>query len=247
MASGRHPTWYAFVRWFVRVFYFGTHGGIQGLHEDRVPRTGGLIVAPVHISQLDPPAVACSTRRRLRFMAKEELFDVRVLGPIITSLGSFPVRRGESDTEAIRRAIALLEEGEAVLIFPEGTRNDGETMLPINRGVAMLAKRTNALVVPVGISGTQFVMPRSGRGSKHKVTLSYGEPFRYEDAAQGATERENRELFSAELERRILQLASESGLQLKSDARASGRTESADPERSDEPTPKQSAEVRGQS
>ncbi|MDR3689292.1 MAG: lysophospholipid acyltransferase family protein [Fimbriimonas sp.] len=214
--SGKHPTWYAFIRWLVKTAYFKTHGGIRSVGAENMPSQGGVIVAPLHISHLDPPAVACGTRRRLRFMAKEELFHHKLFGALITSLGSFPVRRGETDTESIRRAIALLEEGEAVLIFPEGTRGDGETIQELNRGVAMLAKRTNVPVVPVGIIGTNVVMPRGKtKRGRHLVTLAYGRPFTYAQLAVGKSERENRDIFAAELQKRIVDLCAENGLKLR--------------------------------
>ncbi|HWA83389.1 MAG TPA: lysophospholipid acyltransferase family protein, partial [Fimbriimonadaceae bacterium] len=169
-----------------------------------------------HVSNLDPPAVACGTnKRQLAFMAKEELFK-GLFGKLIASLGAFPVRRGDSDTEAIRKALALLEQGRAVLVFPEGTRGDGKTMGPINRGVAMLAKRSGAMVLPVGVIGTHVIAPKGGKGLKrHRTILAYGEPFTYEQTSTGQSEKENRELFARELERRIIALCAAHGLQLK--------------------------------
>lgn len=225
--QGKHPVWYAFVRWLVKTFYFGTHGGIRSVGLQNVPQKGPLLVAPVHISHLDPPAVACGMARRLRFMAKEELFQHPIFGRLIASLGAFQVKRGETDTESIRRAIALLEEGEAILIFPEGSRGDGETIQEMSRGVAMLAKRTKAPVMPVGIVGTNAVMPKGKfKGKKHMVTLVYGLPFLYEDVATSAVERQNRELFSEELQRRIVELCAANGMPLRicptrSDSKAS--------------------------
>ncbi len=214
--SGKHPTWYAFVRWLVKTAYFGTHGGIRSVDEHNVPKSGPVLIAPLHISHLDPPAVACAMRRRLRFMAKEELFEHPLFGWLIFSLGAFRVKRGETDTEAIRKTISLLEDGEAVLIFPEGTRGDGETIQDMSRGVAMLAKRTKAPVVPVGVIGTNVVMPRGKpKGEKHLVTLVYGKPFTYDEIATSSAEKENRELFSSELQKRLVALCSANGLDLK--------------------------------
>ncbi|AIE84287.1 lysophospholipid acyltransferase family protein [Fimbriimonas ginsengisoli] len=221
--------WYAFARWATKTFFYGSKGGLRSVGQENVPLTGPLIVAPNHVSNLDPPAVACGTKRRqLRFMAKEELFK-GFLGKLISSLGAFPVKRGEGDTESIRNAIAILESGEALLIFPEGTRGDGRTMLPVNRGVTMLAKRTNALVLPVGIIGTHIVSPKGAKGKSHPMLVAYGEPFTYQQTATGANERENRELFAAELEKRILALCNANGLPLKSAASIEGSAESGGP------------------
>jgi 1-acyl-sn-glycerol-3-phosphate acyltransferase len=221
MAAER-SAWYAFVLRIVRNGFFRLiTGGLRSVGEENIPRTGGVIFAPNHISNLDPPAVACGTnKRQLAFMAKEELFK-GFFGKIISSVGAFPVRRGEGDTESVRKTIALLEDGRAVLVFPEGTRGDGKRLGPINRGVAMLAKRTNAPVLPIGIVGTHVVAPRGGKGIKrHRITVAYGMPFTYREVAVAATERENRDLFAQELEKRILALCTANGLPLQPSSEA---------------------------
>lgn len=214
--TGRHPVWYAFVRFLVKFVYFGTHGGLRSVGEDNIPKTGPVLLAPLHISHLDPPACACGMRRRLRFMAKLELFKHPLFGWLIASLGAYPVKRGESDTESIRKTIALLDDGEVVLIFPEGTRGDGETIQEMSRGVAMLAKKTKAPVVPVGIIGTNIVMPRGKpRGKKALVTLAYGEPFTYEEVATSGNEKQNREMFASALQSKIVGLCQANGMPLR--------------------------------
>jgi 1-acyl-sn-glycerol-3-phosphate acyltransferase len=226
----RNVPWYRFVRGLVRVTFFNLTGGLRSVDEHNVPRSGATIIAPIHISHLDPPAVACGTKRRLNFMAKEELFR-GLFGMIIASVGAFPVRRGTNDTEAIRRTLALLEEGEAVLIFPEGTRGDGERMLPINRGVAMMAKRTDAQVVPVGIVGTHIVWPRGQKKlRRHRITLAFGQPFRYSEIATAPSEKENREAFASILEDRIRELCGRHGWAVKSAETDSGSPGSSSPE-----------------
>ncbi|MEQ1935075.1 MAG: lysophospholipid acyltransferase family protein, partial [Fimbriimonadaceae bacterium] len=168
--------WYYFILNLARLGFFVGLGGLNVIGKENVPKDGGVIVAPVHISHLDPPAVACGTNRKVRFMAKEELFK-GFLGWLITSLGAFPVKRGEGDTESIRLAMSLLESGEAVLIFPEGTRGNGKQIQPLNKGVALLAKRTGALVVPVAVVGTHIAWPKGQKKIKrHKITLAYGTP-----------------------------------------------------------------------
>lgn len=208
--------WYTFARWATKTLFFAPRGGIVSIGEENIPATGPVIVAPIHISYLDPPAVACAMRREIHPMAKEELFR-GFMGPLLRSLGVFPVRRGESDAEAVRTALAYLERGEVLMIFPEGTRNDGQAMGPMNRGVTMLAKRGNATIVPTGIVGTNIVLPRGGgKGRKHPMTIAFGEPFTYESIATGASEKENREIFARELERRILAQCHRHGLPLRS-------------------------------
>ena len=149
-------------------------------------------------------------------MAKEELFKHPIFGRLIASLGAYPVKRGEGDTESIRRTIALLEEGEAVLIFPEGTRGDGKVIQEMSRGVAMLAKKTKAPVLPVGIVGTNRVMPvGSFKGEKFKVVIVFGKPFTYEEVATDSSEKVNRELFAKALQSRIADLCRANGMPLE--------------------------------
>ena len=90
---------------------------------ERVPRTGPLIVAANHVSYFDPPVLGCALPRPLHFMAKKELFAVPLLGAMIRLYNAFPVDRGRGDVGAIKRAVEALKAGNAVLLFPEGTRN----------------------------------------------------------------------------------------------------------------------------
>lgn len=147
-------------------------------------------------------------------MAKEELFR-GILGGLINSLGAFPVKRGEGDTESIRRAMSLLESGEAVLIFPEGTRGDGKHLQPLNKGVAMMAKRTGALVMPVAVVGTHIAWPKGQKKIKrNKITVAYGQPRSYAELATDETGKESREQFSKRLAEEIIAVCLSNGLPL---------------------------------
>jgi 1-acyl-sn-glycerol-3-phosphate acyltransferase len=211
------PGFYKFVRWAVKTFYFGTHGGLRTIGEEYVPKSGGVILAPNHVSHLDPPAACCALHRTVHCMAKDELFSNPIFGRMILMLAAFPVKRGEGDTESIRTAMSLLERGEIVLLFPEGTRGDGKHFQEVNRGVGLLAKRTGVPVVPVGITGTHLVMPRDKdvKPRKHPMIVACGTPFTYADVATGSNERENRDLFARSLEDRIIDLCRANGLPLE--------------------------------
>lgn len=217
MTNTRGTTWYRFVRAFARHVAFALLGGFRVVHEERVAKDGPLIVAPIHVSHLDPPAVACGLPRATTFMAKEELFRPFLLGSLIRSLGSFPVRRGENDTEAIRKAIELLKLGHAVLIFPEGTRGDGVTMSPIAAGIAMIAKRTQAKVLPVGIIGTHIALPKGqSKPKRSRITISFGEPFTYDEIAANCGDKDPKEALAEELGQRIAALCVAEGMQVRS-------------------------------
>ena len=221
--------WYDFVRWFVRNTFFRYMGGLKGVGRENVPKQGAVIIAPYHVSNLDPPAVACTCPRRLNFMAKEELFKVPILGPIIRSLDAFPLKRGEGDTEAIRHAIAQLEKGLTIIIFPEGSRGDGISIQPLTKGATMLARKTGATVVPVGIVGTHKILPKGQSKPKRgtKVTVAYGKPFTYAEIEQQHG-KAAKEKFADELQKRILELCRENGLPLKN-ASSPQRSEESDP------------------
>lgn len=206
----RFPFIYRLATGLYRRVVFPLRGGIRATGIDGVPTTGGMILASIHVSSLDPPALAATLKkRRLRAMAKEELWRNKLFGAIIQGIGAFPVKRGAGDLESMRKCIALLQGGEAVIVFPEGHRNDGVTMNPLLQGTATLAKKAGVPVVPAGISGTQ-------KGRKGRVTVVYGEPFKYDDVAHGSNEKESRHLFLEELARRIQQCCMEAGSEFKS-------------------------------
>ena len=226
-----HPTWFAFCRWFMRVFFYQLGGGFRSVGSENIPLSGPIIFAPIHLSHTDPPAVACGCRRRLRFMSKAEMFDHKILGWLISSLGAFRVNRGEGDTESVRTAIELLNQGEAILIFPEGTRGDGKVMQPISRGVSVLAKKTNAQIIPVGLIGT---LERLSKGSaklhRSVITVVYGKPFTYADVCQDTNEKKNRETFSRVLAERIVELCNVHGFMVKTGETYSAQATVSHPE-----------------
>jgi 1-acyl-sn-glycerol-3-phosphate acyltransferase len=206
--------WYAFILTLAKLLY-GSLGGVRRVGEAHVPRSGAVLIAPVHFSTFDPPAVAIACPRQLRFMAKQELFK-GIFGRGIRSVGAFPVRRGENDTESVRAAIGMLEDGQAVLVFPEGERGDGIRLNPMNPGLAMLAKRTGAPVVPTAVVGTHILKPRGSKKLKRtRMVIAFGEPMTFDQVAGDAGGAKAREAFSAELGRRLVALCAENGLALE--------------------------------
>lgn len=202
---------YAFGRAMFRFFYWAM-GGLEWVHEERVPKTGGLIVAPNHVSFADPPATGSATSRPVYFMAKAEMFRKPLFAFILRKVGAFPVERGTVDTNAIRQALGLLSEGRAVMIFPEGTRGDGKTLGEPSQGVALLAKRSGAAVTPVGIVGTEVLFPKGAkRLRRSRLSIIWGEPFTYEEVCDGMSDKEGRDHFGEELMRRIQALIAERG------------------------------------
>jgi 1-acyl-sn-glycerol-3-phosphate acyltransferase len=121
---------------------------------ENVPRRGPVIIAANHRSMLDIPLLVVASPRPIIFMAKEELFRNRALSRFFHLLGGFPVRREIPDVRAIDVALAVLERGDALGIYPEGRRSRSGEMLPLLGGAAWMALRTGAPIVPAGIHGT---------------------------------------------------------------------------------------------
>lgn len=120
---------------------------------EHLPQSGAMLVCANHISLLDPPMLEIAVRRQTRFMAKEELFKIPILGQLIRSYGAFPVKRGAGDRQALRKSLEILQEGQTLGIFPEGTRSKTGEVLKGHTGVGMFALRTDAQVVPLAIIG----------------------------------------------------------------------------------------------
>lgn len=136
---------------------------------ENVPKEGGVIFAVNHTSNWDPVIAGVSSKRQLRFMAKEELFKNPVFGRIIKKLGAFPVRRGRNDIGAIKAAMKILNSGNVLLMFPEGHRVKNNRVVKAKPGVALIAQMTKVPVVPVNISGKYAWM--------QKITATYGKPI----------------------------------------------------------------------
>ncbi len=158
---------------FIRIF---NNWEIEG--QENLPTTGPVVVVANHVSLWDPPVLACSIKRPVRFMAKEELFNIPVLGKIIKLLNAFPVKRGKIDRNALRMAAKCLENGEVLGLFPEGTRSKTGKLLPLQPGSALFALRAGSPLVPVGLKGTKTAFPLTWRG---KIKVKIGKPLVYND------------------------------------------------------------------
>ncbi len=155
--------------------------GLRIEGQEHIPETGAAIVAANHLSFLDPVIIGVAIRRPLHFMAKEELFRFRPFGWLLRAYQAFPVGRGKADLQAIKQAVSLLQGGELVLIFPEGTRGDGKRVGPAKPGIGLVAARSRAPVVPAFHWGTERALPRGAWVPRpHRVILRFGPPLRFE-------------------------------------------------------------------
>ena len=145
---------------------------------ERLDLPGPVILAPTHRSNLDSLLVSTVGDRRARALSKESLFSNRFFAWYITCLGAFPVVRGTADRDAMRAARSLLDDGEQLLVFPEGTRQVGGEIGELFDGTAYLAAKSHAVVVPVGVAGTEEAMPPGARfPRRRKVAIVVGEPI----------------------------------------------------------------------
>ena len=210
--------YYSAVRFLAGAF-IGTISGWEVKGREKVPRRGGLIVASNHISFWDPPMVACACPRELYFLAKEELFATPLLGPLIRSVNSIPIRRGVADLSGMSRAIERLESGGALLMFPEGSRmRDGE-LHPARPGVGMMAVHADVHIVPCVISGSNRPGKWWYRGVRPRIWFGGARPWR-ELAGEGADLAPGRALYQRVADAVMREIATLKSGQMASASRA---------------------------
>ncbi|HET7573016.1 MAG TPA: lysophospholipid acyltransferase family protein [Gaiellaceae bacterium] len=155
---------------------------LRGYGRERIPRHGGVVIAFNHFHWIDIPCFGYLSPRTLYFLAKAEAHAVPLLGPYIRLFGSFSVRRGESDREAVRRMREVVRDGNALGIFAEGTRQRTGVPGPVQPGAAMVALQEDVPVVCAAIHGSQHWK----LGNFAPVSIAYGEPMRFDGLPRGA-------------------------------------------------------------
>jgi len=170
--------------------------------EENVPKRGSVILASNHVSYLDPIFVGISLPRKIHYMAKEEIFRNPLLSWFMRKLQAFPVSRDRVGPTSMKRALQVIKKEKMILLFPEGTRGDGKTLLRAKPGIGAIAEKSGAPIVPVFLQGPEKVLPRgSWRLRFHQVTVGFGLPLLppsprggeskkndYEDLATGVME-----------------------------------------------------------
>jgi 1-acyl-sn-glycerol-3-phosphate acyltransferase len=192
---------------------------LRGIGVENVPREGALVLAPNHFSQMDHFFVGVYLRRKIRFMAKSQMFGPPLLTYVYKHGGVFPVRRGHHDEEAFKTAYEILDQGEMLLVYAEGGRSrSGEMGLP-KPGIGRIALESGAPIVPVAIHGSARV-----RGWKRlrfpKVTIQFGEPMTF--AVEPSPSRERQLEVAAEVFAEVREMYE--GIATRSESRSGSRT-----------------------
>ncbi|MCL2564740.1 MAG: 1-acyl-sn-glycerol-3-phosphate acyltransferase [Defluviitaleaceae bacterium] len=152
---------------------FNTIYDIKIIGDENLPKSGAVIVCANHISALDPVLLGVFLRRPICFMAKHELFDIKLFGFIITKLGAFPVNRDAVEITTLKKALEVLKSGQVMGIFSQGGRLDTVNEDEGKAGVALFAVKSGAPVVPVGIKGSFKPFSR--------LTVSIGKPMSFKE------------------------------------------------------------------
>jgi len=141
--------------------------------QENIPSHGPLIVVCNHASYWDPVLVGCAINREVRFMAKAEIFNYPILKNILHMVGAFPIKRGQSDRNALRTAINILKKNEVIGIFPEGTRSKNGELLPFKPGFGMMAYKGECPVLPMAVINSRKVL----LGWRYPVRAVIGKPI----------------------------------------------------------------------
>ena len=144
---------------------------------ENTPSQGPLLIVANHMSLVDPPLLGVSLGRKVIFMAKKELFHFRVIGYFIRGFGAFPVHRGQLDKKAIYQAEQVLADGMALVMFPEGMRSSNGQLRPAFPGAALVASRSGAPILPVGIIGTGRIKGVFWLLHRPRIRVNVGRPF----------------------------------------------------------------------
>jgi len=172
--------------------------------KENVPQQGALLVVANHLHAYDPAVVGISMDRIVIFMAKEELFHFWPRAYVLSGLGSFPVHRGKLDRKALRHSEKVLADGMVLAMFPEGSRSESTQLQSAMRGSALIATRSGAPILPVGIIGTER-LEWLGWVSRPRITVNFGKPF-YLPKGKGKVTREELAEYTDFVMERIAEL-----------------------------------------
>jgi 1-acyl-sn-glycerol-3-phosphate acyltransferase len=153
-------------------------GRVKVVGAEKIPKEGAFILAPVHRSNVDFALTSVLTRRPMRYMGKDSIWKSKLLGRFVSMLGAFPVHRGSADRDALKACTDIVEGGSPLVMFPEGTRCHGPVIEELFDGTAYVAARAGVPIVPLGIGGSEAMMPKGAKMLRFtKLVLLVGDPI----------------------------------------------------------------------
>lgn len=171
---------------------------------ENLPQDGGFIIVANHRTYVDPVLLGIRLKRQLYFMAKDELFRGRLMGPIVRGLGAFPVSRGKGDTSAIDKSVEVIKNGDILALFPEGTRSKTGELMQFKSGATVVAAQTDADIVPAAVYMSNSTRFRS------RMVVSYGKPIHSSELGVDAANRRTIRAASKQLQGSVQALLDQS-------------------------------------
>jgi 1-acyl-sn-glycerol-3-phosphate acyltransferase len=183
--SRRTRFWYGLVRGLI-VIVARLLGRVRVVGAEKIPTSGAFVLAPVHRSNVDFALTSVVTRRPMRYMGKDSIWKSKLLGRFVSMLGAFPVHRGSADRDALKACSQIVDGGSPLVMFPEGTRLTGPTIDELFDGTAYVAARSGVPIVPMGIGGSEAMMPKGAKLPRpKKLVLLIGDPIPAPERTEG--------------------------------------------------------------
>jgi len=171
--------------------------------KENIPATGAVLIAPVHRSNVDFAFSVFMSKRKIFFMAKDSLYKIKPIGKFLLHLGAFPVTRDSADRDSMAASEYILQQGQALILFPEGTRKEGPVIEQLRDGAMFIASRTNSVVVPVGIGGSDKSMKPGAKFPRPvRIKVVIGKPIS-PPAAEGRVSRSAISAKTVELQKAL--------------------------------------------
>jgi 1-acyl-sn-glycerol-3-phosphate acyltransferase len=178
---------YNLAKLFARCFF-----SMRIIHPERMVEEGPLILAVNHSSYFDPPLAGICSRRAVYYLARKNLLEWPLLGPLFPAMNVIPVEREGNDMSALREVIKKIKDGNGVVLFPEGTRSKDGNLQPARAGIGLIISKTMAPVLPMRIFGAYQAFPKHSRALRlTKITVVIGEPLRFTREEVVSATREN--------------------------------------------------------
>lgn len=169
--------------------------------DEFIPRNGGVIIASNHTAYIDPPLLGMASPRELYFLAKKELFKIKVLGWLIKKLNAIPISRGEYDRKGLKRSVELLKQGKALVLFPEGSRSKNGKLQESRPGIGKIALEAEVPIVPAYVSNSRNFIQSILKGEN--IGVCFGTPVDPSWLSKVPRNKEGYRLVGQEIMRRI--------------------------------------------